>query len=476
MQASLNRFTPEQLIGIGTTATALALLAASWAGESSLMTTYGLPLALLAGSLVISLILSYRFPIHIRHSTKIYMASVPAYLMAALLPVPLAAAAAGLGVLGGELMAAPKKGSYPSEIATHASRFVVVAYAASLVAHAQVPDHRFFAAPLIAAAMVFYAGDVLTLPLALAPISGEHPLRIVVASVREGVLGEGAQYLVGLLGVLAATQQIWGLALLALPTILVYLAFKSVKEMREGTRKILENMADTVDMRDPYTGGHSRHVAELVGGILQELRMRGPEAKLVVSAARVHDIGKIGIPDHILRKDGMLSSEEWRIMESHAERGAELLGRYPDFVRGVEIVRHHHERWDGEGYPYRLKGAEIPFGARVIAVADSFDAMTSDRPYRRALSATQAATILRDGRGRQWDPALVDAFLRSIAHQIEQEKARGGEAGKRGTGAPALHTRPTHPPYAPELLRLVPPLADPAPGIPADLARAAETG
>ena len=103
------------------------------------------------------------------------------------------------------------------------------------------------------------------------------------------------------------------------------------------------------------------------------------------------------------------------IMQAHADRGAELLTRYSDFARVVDIVRHHHERWDGAGYPYRLKAKEIPIGARVIAVADSFDAMTSDRPYRRALSADQAASILLQGRGKQWDPAIVDAFLRSIA-------------------------------------------------------------
>ena len=105
-------------------------------------------------------------------------------------------------------------------------------------------------------------------------------------------------------------------------------------------------------------------------------------------------------------------------MKTHPQRGAELLARYPDFARGVEIVRHHHERWDGKGYPAGLAGFEIPFGARVIAVADSFDAMTSDRPYRRGMPPETAAQILRDGRGQQWDAQLVDAFLESIADEL----------------------------------------------------------
>jgi putative nucleotidyltransferase with HDIG domain len=238
--------------------------------------------------------------------------------------------------------------------------------------------------------------------------------------VRESGLAEGAEYLVGLLGALAALQQLWAVFLLFLPTALVYLAFKSSKEMREGTREMLESMADTVDLRDPYTGGHSRRVADLCGKILRELPRSGPEVDLILLAARVHDIGKIGVPDYVLNKAGPLTPEESMLMKAHPERGADLLMRYPAFSRGVDIVRHHHERWDGEGYPHRLQGTDIPFGARVISVADSFDAMVTDRPYRRAMSLDRAAAILREGRGKQWDPVIVDAMLRSIADQLER--------------------------------------------------------
>lgn len=106
-------------------------------------------------------------------------------------------------------------------------------------------------------------------------------------------------------------------------------------------------------------------------------------------------------------------------MQTHPDRGADLLKRYPDFTRGVAFVRHHHEAWDGSGYPDGLKGREIPLGARVIAVADSFDAMTSDRPYRRGMPAHEAIGILREGRGQQWDEAAVEAFLRSIAGRLD---------------------------------------------------------
>jgi len=147
------------------------------------------------------------------------------------------------------------------------------------------------------------------------------------------------------------------------------------------------------------------------------MQVIGPEVDLIRAPARVHDIGKIGIPDQILNKPGRLTPEEKRIMDSHPARGAELLARYTDFARGMDIVRHHHESWDGQGYPDGLKGLDIPFGARVIAVADSFDAMTSDRPYRAGMQIAKAAQILCEGRGRQWEPLIVDAFL----HHLEKE-------------------------------------------------------
>ncbi|MEO7908193.1 MAG: HD-GYP domain-containing protein [Roseiflexaceae bacterium] len=184
--------------------------------------------------------------------------------------------------------------------------------------------------------------------------------------------------------------------------------------MHEGTNKLLESMADAVDLRDPYTGGHSRRVTEYSLRILHEMQVIGPEVDLIRSAARVHDIGKIGIPDQVLNKPGRLTAEEKQIMDSHPVRGAELLARYTDFARGMDIVRHHHESWDGRGYPAGLKGLDIPFGARVIAVADSFDAMTSDRPYRAGIPIAKAAQILSEGRGKQWEPIIIDAFLRYL--------------------------------------------------------------
>jgi HD-GYP domain-containing protein (c-di-GMP phosphodiesterase class II) len=228
------------------------------------------------------------------------------------------------------------------------------------------------------------------------------------------------QYLIAILGALAADVEIWSLTILIAPVAITYVAFKNIKEMRHETVQILQDMADTVDLRDIYTGGHSKRVADLVHQTLIQMKILGPEATLIETSARLHDIGKIGIPDSILRKPGKLSPKEMAIMQTHAQKGAELISKYKDFSRGAQIILHHHERWDGQGYPARLKDHEIPFGARIIAVADSFDAMTSDRPYRKALSGNQAVQILLEGRGKQWDPHVVNAFVDMLMSQVEE--------------------------------------------------------
>jgi len=425
LSAHVRNLLSQPFVGSTTLTVALTVLAASWisaivgssGGAQPLLST------LLVLALVVALVMVQWFPIQVRRGSKIHMGSVPIYLMCVLLAPPVAATAVLVGMLVGELSLRSQRGGYLSDVASQVGRWAMVALAASLIAH--LPQHGDIASAmvLVGTGLALWAGDMLTSPLVYSPITREMPWHVVVAITREAGMLEGAQYLVGMLGAAAAQHQLWTLVLLALPTLMVYLTGKHAKELQDNTRQILVSMADAVDLRDPYTGGHSRRVTDYTSGILQALNVKGPEAEIIVESARVHDIGKIGMPDGVLFKDGKLTDEEWAIMKSHPEQGAELLKRYPDFARGVEIVRHHHERWDGEGYPHRLRETAIPFGSRVIAVADSFDAMTSDRPYRRGMSVNKAAAILREGRGRQWDGAIVDAFLHSIAGRLEEPVA-----------------------------------------------------
>ncbi len=419
----LGQIWPQPLVGALVMTIAIFGVSGAWAWHPLLTTGSGVDAwqAIVALYLMASVVAAYQFPIHAGHGHKVEMTTVPIYLMVVLLPsVPVAATAAGLAVLAAELLVRNRRGNYYSDVLSAAGRWTIVALVAASVARMPIQDD---ASRLALVALVMWVSEVLTTPLVLGPITGRPPFRVITGVLSRATPSEWAQYGVGLIAALAAGIHGLSLVLMLVPIVLVYLAFKNVMELRSSTRQMLESMADEVDMRDPYTGGHSRRVAELTQAVLHEMQMWGPSVEIIVSAARVHDIGKMGLPDYILNKPGPLTPEEWAIMKSHAERGADLLKRYRGFADGVESVRHHHERWDGQGYPARLKGKSIPFGARIIAVADSFDAMTSERPYRAAMTVHQAMKELREGRGTQWDPAVVDAFLSMMSKRLEQQQA-----------------------------------------------------
>jgi len=170
-------------------------------------------------------------------------------------------------------------------------------------------------------------------------------------------------------------------------------------------------LAKAVDVRDKYTHGHSQRVAEYSVGIARNMGLSAPEVEIVQRAATLHDLGKIGVSDAVLNKPGKLSDEEFAMIRAHAANGYEILKSAPSFEFLLSGIRNHHERYDGGGYPDRLKGEEIPLVARIIAAADAYDAMTSDRIYRKALSTEKATEELRKNAGTQFDPAVVEAFL-----------------------------------------------------------------
>jgi putative nucleotidyltransferase with HDIG domain len=174
---------------------------------------------------------------------------------------------------------------------------------------------------------------------------------------------------------------------------------------------LLEALGAVIDADDSYTAGHSRQVAIYAGALADRLNLSDVDKSTVVKAALVHDIGKVGIDDQIVRKPGKLTAEEFAIMQKHTVIGAEILGRTPGLVPLVPLVRHHHERWDGRGYPDGIAGTEIPIGARILALSDSLDAMCSDRPYRARLNFEDVMAEVRRCAGAQFDPVLVEAVL-----------------------------------------------------------------
>lgn len=363
------------------------------------------------------IVLADRFPIHLIRGTKASLVNMPIYLSAVLLPAPLAIGATGIGLLIADFIARTERGLLPRDMLATAGQWMFTVFLGYQIIHPSLPGIQGATAKyglLLLCAATFLLVDALVFSLSQAFLFGEAFLATLKTVVREGTVLELIQYLTAILGTLAALQDRWALILLIVPLSITYVAFKNLKETRRETVQILEDMADTVDLRDIYTGGHSKRVAGLVRETLMQLKISGPEATLIELAARLHDIGKIGIPDSILVKPGKLLPDEMAHMRTHSQKGADLISKYRDFARGAMIIKHHHERWDGLGYPAGLKGSEIPFGARVIAVADSFDAMTSDRPYRTASSRQRAIQTLLEGRGSQWDASVVNAFVDMI--------------------------------------------------------------
>jgi HD-GYP domain-containing protein (c-di-GMP phosphodiesterase class II) len=188
-------------------------------------------------------------------------------------------------------------------------------------------------------------------------------------------------------------------------------------ELHGTYRQVLEALGAALDTRHPETHDHTRRV---VTQTLQTARTMGIGGNSLIEiewGAALHDVGKIGIPDAVLLKPGSLTAEEWDTMKQHCEIGYRMLAGF-SFLRGaLPIVLHHHEHFDGGGYPFGLSGSEIPFGARIFAVADAYDAMTSDRPYRAALPAATAVGELLRCSGSQFDPQVVRAFVDAIASE-----------------------------------------------------------
>jgi putative nucleotidyltransferase with HDIG domain len=180
----------------------------------------------------------------------------------------------------------------------------------------------------------------------------------------------------------------------------------------------LEALSMALDFRDQSTSGHSRRVADLTAGAARSMGVSGTALVQIEHGALLHDIGKLKIPDRILWKPGRLDEEEWTTMRRHAEFGYEFLRNLEWLTDAAEVVRCHHEKFDGTGYPRRVKGDQIPFGARVFAIVDTVDAMIYQRPYNTPVKFASAAAEVRRCSGTQFDPDLVEPTLTYLQNQI----------------------------------------------------------
>jgi putative nucleotidyltransferase with HDIG domain len=193
-----------------------------------------------------------------------------------------------------------------------------------------------------------------------------------------------------------------------------------LKQLQLTYVSTLKTLISVIEAKDPYTKGHTERVASYAVAIANKLRMSEPERRRITFGALLHDIGKLGVTENIIFKEGNLDSSEWEVLRSHPEIGARVVARMEFLTGTVDIVRHHHESWNGTGYPDGLEAEKIPLGARIVAVADSFDAMTTNRSYRRALSIEEAIDRMTTAAGTQFDPRIVRIFVRFIREKGHQ--------------------------------------------------------
>jgi putative nucleotidyltransferase with HDIG domain len=272
-------------------------------------------------------------------------------------------------------------------------------------------------------AMTYTFVNAFAVSLAVA-LSTQRPLREIWHLNTRGLLGYdvGASVIAIVVAVLftrteAAGYGPIGLIGVVVPIVVVRHIYGMYHQLQGSGQELLQVMVKAIEARDPYTSGHSLRVSAFSRAIAVELGLPARQIELVETAALLHDVGKIYEEfAPLLRKEQRLSPEETALMQTHASRSADLVSIISKFRGAVEdAVRHHHERWDGQGYPDGLRGAEIPLGARIILVADTIDAMTTDRPYRKRLGLETVVNELQRCRGTQFDPELVDKVISSVA-------------------------------------------------------------
>lgn len=269
--------------------------------------------------------------------------------------------------------------------------------------------------PTVALIVVFFATNSLLVSGVVAISGGGNLVHIwkrnTLATVAYDILSSPIVYLFGWVYVVAGPVGATGLCI---PLLGIRQLYRTNSQLEQVNRELLELMVKAIEARDPYTSGHSRRVAHYSKVISRAIGLGAQETERIGIAALLHDVGKIHeVYAPILRKPDRLSPDEWAVMQTHPIKSAELVSTVSHLKDIVAPVRHHHENWDGTGYPDGLAGNDIPLGSRVVLFADTIDAMTTDRPYRKALGEAQVRAELLKCRGRQFDPVLCDKLLSS---------------------------------------------------------------
>ncbi|MEV6790965.1 HD-GYP domain-containing protein [Streptomyces sp. NPDC051320] len=342
-----------------------------------------------------------------------------AVLLAAALLLPPAVAA--LVAVPGALVGRVEHRPYTTRRVWHAAQLALAVRAAAEVAawlggpH-RTPDFPYALLPALAAALVFCLVVTVLDGLVLAAADRVR-LRVAWRGLARSVAPHLVHGLAGLMMAVLWRSPFGPLAALfvLLPMYVSSWVFAQYHRERAAHRATIRALVQAVDIKDQYTRGHSERVGQASAMIAGELGMDGDRLEALRFAGILHDVGKLGVPTRLLRKDGPLTPQERRVIELHPEYGHEMVRGIGFLGEARSAILHHHERLDGSGYPYGLSGQQIPEFARVVAIADAFDAMTSTRSYRRARPVDAALTELQRCAGTQFDPRMVQAFVRALA-------------------------------------------------------------
>ena len=364
--------------------------------------------------------LAYRFPVSFGFKRRIYLDVVAIASAIMILDPGPAAFAIGVGAMAGQLL----RDRVWDEASFNTAQAVLQTVAGGMLF--DVLDWKlsdlFNASPaaiggLIALIGVMYAINSLLLAGIIGLQSGISPTKVLIESGTSIIelASQAAQVAAAVIAALLVTTNVLLGVLLLAPCAVLYLILRrNVQQQKFAIIGMLETLADLVDYRDPYTATHARRVADIASAITTEMDLPTEQVDLIRTAARFHNLGSLTITAQPGESVGGLHSDSWNMMRQVPAMSADLLYQFPETTLAGNLVKHHLERYDGEGYPDGLSGRDIPIGSRIIAVADAIDAMLQHRPYRPALTPAELRSELERYRGTQWDPEIVNVVLRMV--------------------------------------------------------------
>jgi HD-GYP domain-containing protein (c-di-GMP phosphodiesterase class II) len=298
---------------------------------------------------------------------------------------------------------------------------VVVAWVAFSLVGDQDPAH--LAGASAAMLIVYFLADTIPMTLLLTVLEERRFAVTYVNNYRGVVVEMMAMEFFGVLFWIIWSVSPWLTPLFALPVVILRQAYFQVERLRSESITALGAIADLIEDRDTYTHNHTESVSTYARRLAERLDMSADDVERAAVAGRVHDLGKIAISDAILLKPGKLTPEEMKKMQEHCSVGYQVLARFSSLTPIADLILAHHERYDGQGYPRGLRADKLPKGAAIIAVADAYDAMTTDRPYRKAMPADQALDIIRQGLGTQWHPVVGATFIQMILEDQARQQS-----------------------------------------------------